>query len=91
MDTRKKIEELWRYLKIQDNEVLIVRVYNRKTLSDEYLMVNNNNHSLEISTHSCLPELGQYNSFRYIQQMDSDGKHIIPSVKQLIRDKQVDY
>lgn len=39
MNTTLKIKQLWEYLDIQDDEILIVRSYNQETKEDEYLIV----------------------------------------------------
>lgn len=37
MDATFKIQQLWQYLKIQDDEVLIVQFYNHANGYDEFL------------------------------------------------------
>lgn len=87
MNDKLKIEQLWRYLRIQD-EVLIIQVYNPDKHSDEYLIAEMANGELAVTTSSELP---LDRPFRMIQQRGQDGRHKIPSVEQLINDQEIDY
>ena len=91
MNTAAKIHQLWRYLKIQDNEILIVRAYNQSKETDEFFVTETTDNGLQTTTTANMPELRVDRPFRLIQQRDSSGKYIIPSVKQLIRDELIDY
>lgn len=91
MNTTLKIQRLWEYLGIQDDEILIVRSYNQETKEDDYLIVEKSLDGLKITTEAKMPELKADRPFQLIQQLDSDGHHIIPSVDQMIQDKLSDY
>ena len=91
METKIKIQNLWSYLKTQDDEILIVQSYNRAKGSDEYVIAKKVDGQLEITTSESLPELSADTPFHLIQQRGSDGHHTIPSVEQIERDKILDY
>ena len=91
MNTTFKIQKLWQYLGIQDDEILIVRRYHSSKGNDEFLIVESNHGELKISTTPNMPELRVDRPFHLIQQLDSAGKYIIPSVNQLIQDEVSDY
>lgn len=91
MKTTLKIKELWDYLKVQDDEVLIVRLYNPDKDSDEFIVTEKSPCGLSLSIYDFLPCSQLNKPFRLVQQLDSDGRHIIPSVKQLRQDEIFDY
>lgn len=91
MNTTFKIQQIWQYLGIQDNEILIIRHYNESEEKDEFLVVETTQDGLKVTAVSTLPELRADTPFQIIQQRDSSGKFIIPSVTQLINDKVSDY
>lgn len=91
MNTTFKIQQIWQYLRVQDDEILIIRHYNKSDEKDEFLVVEATQDGLRTTAVSCLPELRQDKPFHIIQQRDSSGKFIIPSVTQLINDKVSDY
>lgn len=91
MNTTLKIKQLWEYLDIQDDEILIVRSYNQETKEDEYLIVEKSQDGLKITTTVNLPEFKVARPFKMIQQRDSEGRYIIPSVEQMRQDKLSDY
>lgn len=91
MNTNLKIQQLWRYLRIRDNEVLIVQVYNPQKGVDEYLVTEK--HGNELTT-ACMDEFLEYvkdKPFRLIQQLDEECHHEIPSVTQMEHDRLIDY
>ena len=91
MNTTFKIQRIWQYLGVQDDEILIIRHYNDSDKKDEFLIVESTPNGLIITTSNSMPELGISKSFQMIQQRDSSGRFIIPSVAQLIQDKVNDY
>lgn len=91
MNMTFKIHQLWKYLRVQDDEILIVRSYNKRARKDEYVIAEATSDGLKISIMSEIPELRSDRPFQMIQQRDSSGHHIIPSVTQLIKDKVSDY
>lgn len=91
METALKIQQLWRYLKIQDDEILIVQLYNQIKGSDEFLITEIVDKRLVTRTINSLQMLTTTKPFRLVQQLDYSGKHIIPLVEQLKRDEFVDY
>ncbi len=91
MNANLQIQKLWQYLGIQDNEVLIVRHNNPSDGKDEYLIVEAVSDGLKITTTDTLPTISPDIRCQIIQQRDSSGKFIIPSVDQLINDKINDY
>ena len=86
-----KIQQIWQYLGVQDDEILIVRSFNKKERKDEFLIAEATQDGLKITVSSNMPEPRLNRPFKMIQQRDSSGKYIIPSVEQLIRDKISDY
>ncbi len=91
MSTTFKIQQIWQYLGVQDDESLIIRHYNKSNKNDEFLIAEATRDGLKITSVSALPELRADRPFQLIQQRDSSGKFIIPSVNQLIKDKVSDY
>lgn len=91
MKTTLKIKQLWRYLKIQDNEILIVQSYNRTKSSNEFIVTEMVDGVLQTHTIDGLQAFDTTKPFRLIQQLDCSGKHTIPSVKQLKYDEFADY
>lgn len=91
MNATFKIQQLWQYLGIQDDEILIVRTYNPSTNKDEYLIAESAIDGLKIVTATEVPKLQANKPFQMVQQRDSSGKFAIPSVTQLINDKVSDY
>lgn len=91
MDNENKIIKLWHCLNIQDDELLIVQYYNQSIDADEYAVATKNNEKIEIKTLNIFPELSVKQPFHLFQHIGSNGKHIIPSVEQLERDKDMDY
>lgn len=39
MNTTFKIQQIWQYLGVQDDEILIIRHYNKSDDKDEFLVV----------------------------------------------------
>lgn len=91
MDATFKIQQLWQYLKIQDDEILIVQFYNHTNGYDEYLVTENAGGELKTHVIDSLQISHINKPFRLIQQLDSSGKHIIPSVDQIKHDECTDY
>ena len=91
MNTTFKIQQIWQYLGVQDDETLIIRHYNKSDDKDEFLVVESTQEGLKVTAVSTLPQLRTDQPFQMIQQRDSSGKFIIPSVTQLINDKVSDY
>lgn len=91
METKLKIQELWNYLGIQDNEVMIVSVYDQDTGKDMFIIAEAKANDLSLSTTDNLSDAISDRPFQLVQQRGSDGKFIIPSVKQMIEDKNLDY
>lgn len=91
MDATFQIQQLWQYLKIQDNEILIIQFYNHTNGYDEFLVTEDVGGSLKTHTIDSLQISHINKPFRLIQQLDSSGKHIIPDVNQIKRDERADY
>lgn len=91
MNEKFKIQQLWQYLKVQDDEILIVRSYSYTKNSDEFIVAKMAGNELNITIENSLPKLQIDKPFRLIQQLDSSKKHVIPSVNQIIQDELVDY
>lgn len=91
MNEKLKLQELWNYLEVQDDESLIVQSYNSEKCSDEYYVVKSENNQLKITIVESKSELDFNRPFVMVQQMDSDGRHIIPSVGQIKNDELIDY
>lgn len=91
MKMKLKIQQLWSYLKIQDNERLIVRVFDNQAGKDMFVIAETGGTGLNIMTADNLSDAIANRPFQLIQQRDNCGKHIIPSVKRLIEDRKLDY
>lgn len=91
MNATFKIQKLWQYLKIQDDEVLIVQFYNQTNGCDEFLVTENADGKLKTHIIDSLQIPNINKPFRLIQQLDSSGKHIIPDVDRIKRDERADY
>lgn len=91
MDIKSKILKLWDYLKVQDNEFLIVRSFNTDTNSDVYIVAKMIGNELEITTTNTMPTINPGISFQLIQQLGADRKYKVPSVDQIQRDELIDY
>lgn len=91
MDIKIKIHQLWDYLKVQDDEILIVRSFNTTKDSDEYIVAKRTDNGLEITISDAMPEIKPGVAFQMIQQRGKDGKHKIPSVNQLRQNELLDY
>lgn len=91
MNQKIKIQQLWRYLKVQDDETLIVETYNHAKGADEYIVAKMAGNGLSVDVQDCMPELSADRPFRLVRQLDSSGKHTMPSVEQMKRDEQIDY
>ena len=91
MNTTFKIRQIWQYLGVQDDEILIIRHYNKSDDKDEFLVVEHAQEGLKVTAVSSLPQLRADQPIQMIQQRDSSGKSLIPSVTQLINDKVSDY
>ncbi len=91
MNIKSKIHKLWDYLKVQDDELLIVRSFNATKNSDEYIVAKKRDTELEITTTDTMPKIQPGMAFQMIQQLGSDGKHEIPTVEQIKRDELLDY
>lgn len=91
MDATFKIQQLWQYLKIQDDEVLIVQFYNHANGFDEFLVTENVDGKFKTHVINSLQISNINKPFRLIQQLDSSGKHTIPDVDQIKHDECADY
>lgn len=91
MNIKLKIHRLWDYLKVQDDELLIIRSFNAAKNSDEYIVARMTDNELEISATDTMPDIKPGMAFQMIQQIGVDGKHKIPSVEQIKRDELLDY
>lgn len=91
MNVKTKIHQLWSYLKVQDDELLIVRSFNATKNSDEYIVAEMKEGEITITTSDKMPDLNRGIPFQLIQQIGKDGKHKIPSVEQLKQDELLDY
>ena len=91
METKLKIQELWNYLGVQDNEILIVSEYDYSVGKDKFIVAEAQENDLSLSITDDLSNTISNRPFHLVQQRDSNGKFIIPSVKQLIEDKNLDY
>lgn len=88
---KTKLQDLWRYLKIRDDETLIVASHNHQTKTDEYIIAELVGGELRITITTSLPIITGDKPMQIITQRGSDGKFEIPSVEQLERDQQLDY
>lgn len=91
MDSKVKIQQLWRYLKVQDDEILIVKSFNHAKGVDEFIVAQMTKDGLNINVENCMPEELANKPFRLVQQLDSSRKHTIPLVEQMMLDEQIDY
>lgn len=91
MNIGLKIKELWYYLKIQDDEILIIKVYNKTNGRDEYIVAEKVNGLIETRQTESIDDIDIDRPFRIIKQRNESGKFEIPSVKQMEHDKLIDY
>lgn len=91
METKSKIQKLWKYFGVQDNEILIVRSYNESKDKDEYIIAETNNGEFVITISDTFPQLMANQPFQIIQQRDSNGRFAIPSVEQIQQDETLDF
>ncbi len=96
-----KIQKLWRYLKIQD-EHLIIRVSDHKNQTEDLLVVyrlpedglayNRIKWSKDCHGDSPIGWLMSYGKpFRLIQQRNENGDFVIPDVDEWIAEQESDY
>lgn len=91
MNEELKLQQLWNHLEVQDDERLIVQSYSREKGSDEFYVVESTDGGLKIGTAASLMQVDMGKPFRLIRQLGSDGRHTIPSVRQMKRDELLDY
>lgn len=91
MNNKQQIQELWSYLKIQANELLVLKNYNQLTRTDEYILAKMVNNQLDISVTSEMPQFNQGEDFLVFKHLNADGKCDIPSVAQLEIERNMDY
>lgn len=91
MKSNTKIQELWRYLKIRDDETLVIPSHSRDEKTDKYHVARMRGGVLEVTVEEGMPEPASIMPFRIVKQIDKSGKLVIPSVKQLIDDRKKDY
>lgn len=91
METKLKIQELWDYLGVCDDEVLIVGAHNAATDKDQFIIAEARGHGLHLTTSDNIIDAISDRPFQLIQQRDVYGRYVIPSVKRIIEDKKQDY
>lgn len=89
MNKKLKIKQLWHYLKIQD-ELLVIQVHNSSSGADEYLVVEMVNDELQIHTVSELQDVPTGN-LRIVSYRDDDGNLAVPDVDRIARERESDY
>lgn len=90
MSHLSKISLLWHYFKIRDNETLIIPSYNHEARRNEYIITKRQNNKFVVNIVDILPDLSLLQPFKLLQHRDSNGQFIIPSVKQIIKDEEMD-
>ena len=55
MNTTFKIQQIWQYLGVQDDEILIIRHYNKSDDKDEFLIAEVTQDGLKITTAPTMP------------------------------------
>lgn len=90
MNKKMKIHELWKYLGLQDNETLIIRLTDTEG-KQSYEIVTLGPAGLNLKNIPVISDFEVFYPFRLIQQMDAEGQYVIPSVDQIERDKISDY
>lgn len=91
MSTLKKIQDLWDYFGLQDDETLIVRHTNPSDNSDEYVIAKMTDSTISLYIKSNLTDEDFLRPFQKIEQRNSQGRFEIPSVNQLKTDAELDY
>ncbi len=91
MNKTIKIRQIWQYLEVQDDEVLIIPFYNESVKKNEFLIAEQKFNKFKVTVARDLPLLNNGRSFRIVQQRDSKGSFVIPSVKELLEEKFSDY
>lgn len=91
MNIKKEMCLLWRHLKIQDKEMLIVPWYDKESQSNKFIVgkISNNQFIVEILDE--MPDLSDGKPFHIIQQIGSDKKYRLPTVKDIVHDEKLDY
>lgn len=91
MNDIQKIRQLWHYLELTDDEMLIIPAYNTDLNKDEYLVITMPEQTMNIVVAGEKPDFNLLHAFHYISQRDARGRYRIPSVTQMERDKKMDY
>ncbi len=91
MNILSKIQKLWSYLQIQDNETLIIQVYNYEKKVDVFYIIGLVECDMHIELSEACPNLSELQPFKFIKFCGADGRHIIPSVSDLIAESESDY
>lgn len=88
---KAKLQNLWRYLKMRDDETLIVASHNHQTNTAEYLIADLVGGELRITSSTSIPTPTANKPMQIITRRGSDGKYEIPIVEQLERERRLDY
>ena len=75
----------------KNDEILIIKVYNKANGRDEYIIAEKVNGSIETRQTESIDDISIDRPFRIIKQRNESGKFEIPSVKQMEHDKLIDY
>lgn len=91
MKFESKIKKLWDYLKVRDDETLVVRRFNSDKGADEFISAVMKDGELTLSVSDEMPPLPMSANIRLVQRRGRMGRHVIPSASMLERDKLIDY
>lgn len=91
MTNNSKIKNLWRYLNIQDEEVLIVKMFNLSKNADDYIIARKVNGRIVVLRTDDFWKCVKDRDFRLIQYRNYEQKFDIPSPERLEHDKEIDY
>lgn len=91
MTNNSKIKNLWRYLNIQDEEVLIVKMFNLSKNADDYIIARKVNDKIAVLRTDDFWKYVKDRDFRLIQYRNYEQKFDIPSPERLEHDKEIDY
>lgn len=91
MNQIRKIEKLWKYLKIKHNEILIIRIANSSDGLRNYLMCSYVGNKLSVDHINEMPKLSDEVTINIVEMLGANLTHKIPSASYLQRIKESDY
>lgn len=84
------LAQIWDYLNLDDDEILIVPVFNQDTNRDIYYVTRKEGEGLITQLLFSFPDVSS-SPFRMIQRRNSEGKLVLPTIKNMKNDSEMDY